>query len=305
MTEHFGKRIEAMLKETGEKPADLSKAIGVSKSAISFWISGETKEIKGTNLYTASEHFGVMTDWLSKGEGQKYQNGHKLRKEIREAKEISYCIPTSKPESPDELVSRYSLLRKVIWESNRMLNDLLPSLHSTAINNTIIPSLRNNGVLVRPEDGSHHLLGTNLTIIKGDEDNTRKITCLAVSTTKARALGEDEFDVFQFKIFPYKLEETDFIYAIIIDDKIDSGIGAIKAIRIKKEWLKTPEDDTMPTVDISRIQIQSSIPVQEIYKYPDGAFTLNDKRVITDQINNYDLSDLFAISDQQPFKDTE
>jgi len=67
----LGKRITESLNEMGARPADLARAVRCSRSTVSDWISGKTKELAGSNLVAAAAYLQVSSDWLSTGKGSK------------------------------------------------------------------------------------------------------------------------------------------------------------------------------------------------------------------------------------------
>lgn len=67
----LGKRITKCLEEVGARPADLARATKCSRSTVSDWISGKTRELAGSNLVTAAAFLRVNSDWLSTGKGSK------------------------------------------------------------------------------------------------------------------------------------------------------------------------------------------------------------------------------------------
>jgi len=50
-------------------PADLSRAVGRSESAVSQWLSGETKSMRGDNLLETSAFLSCSPQWLASGKG--------------------------------------------------------------------------------------------------------------------------------------------------------------------------------------------------------------------------------------------
>lgn len=70
MVNNIGTRILARLQKlSGKSQNGLAKACGVSPSAVSQWISGETKGLKPENLIYASRYLRTTPEWLAVGEG--------------------------------------------------------------------------------------------------------------------------------------------------------------------------------------------------------------------------------------------
>jgi SOS-response transcriptional repressor LexA len=55
-----------------KKATQLAKFAGVSRSAVSDWRSGKTKNIEGENALHVAKFFGANTEWVLTGKGQKY-----------------------------------------------------------------------------------------------------------------------------------------------------------------------------------------------------------------------------------------
>jgi len=54
-------------KQTGTNKAGLAIAAGVSRPAVSKWISGTTKEILACNVFGAAHYLGCRPEWLADG----------------------------------------------------------------------------------------------------------------------------------------------------------------------------------------------------------------------------------------------
>lgn len=63
-------RIRTARRAAGLSQAQLGKAVGISRAAISLWESGDTKNLKGANLLKAARALGVSPDWLETGKGE-------------------------------------------------------------------------------------------------------------------------------------------------------------------------------------------------------------------------------------------
>jgi transcriptional regulator with XRE-family HTH domain len=95
-------RLVERLKETGMQQSDLVRAAKVSRAAVSGWISGETKEIKPRHLFHVARALGVDPEWLSTGNGEKFQsitNSEKINKSyVAREKAGNYLINEEKRE---------------------------------------------------------------------------------------------------------------------------------------------------------------------------------------------------------------
>lgn len=65
----LGDRLRQALAKANKKPAHLAAACEVSAASVSDWLSGETKNLKGPNLYSAARFLDVNAEWLATGEG--------------------------------------------------------------------------------------------------------------------------------------------------------------------------------------------------------------------------------------------
>lgn len=72
MKETKGERIKEIVDELGLTLEAFGKPIGVSKSSVSFWIDGRTKDLKMDHLFGIEDHFGICARWIAIGEGPKY-----------------------------------------------------------------------------------------------------------------------------------------------------------------------------------------------------------------------------------------
>lgn len=76
----IGGRIAARLKELEDKVsiADVAKAVGISRSAVYQWISGDIQSLKSSNLLAVAQLLGVREQWLESGRGPKLRKGGEL-----------------------------------------------------------------------------------------------------------------------------------------------------------------------------------------------------------------------------------
>jgi SOS-response transcriptional repressor LexA len=64
----FKDRLQSRMKAQGLTATDLSKATGVSKTTVSFWVNG-TNGAKGANLLALAKALSCPPEWLSSGSG--------------------------------------------------------------------------------------------------------------------------------------------------------------------------------------------------------------------------------------------
>ena len=62
-------RIQQIMRETALKPKDLSKITGVSVQSISYWVNGQTKDIRNETLFKLARGTGYSPEWIATGEG--------------------------------------------------------------------------------------------------------------------------------------------------------------------------------------------------------------------------------------------
>lgn len=65
----LGARLRWALTHAGKTQQDLARHLGISKSAVSQQINGETKEISAKNLFRAARYLEVEPEWLGTGKG--------------------------------------------------------------------------------------------------------------------------------------------------------------------------------------------------------------------------------------------
>lgn len=53
-----------------KKPAHLARALGVSRAAVSRWMSGAVAEISSENAFAVGKFFGVNPEWVATGKGK-------------------------------------------------------------------------------------------------------------------------------------------------------------------------------------------------------------------------------------------
>ena len=62
-------RLQHALSVRGKSPAELARAVKKTESAVSQWLSGETKSMRGDNLMAVSSFLNCLPAWLSSGIG--------------------------------------------------------------------------------------------------------------------------------------------------------------------------------------------------------------------------------------------
>jgi phage repressor protein C with HTH and peptisase S24 domain len=76
----LAERLRAALNESGMNQSELARRIGVTRGAVSFWLTGATTNLVGDNLLKAAKALHVSANWLSTGRG---------RMKLTPAKELS------------------------------------------------------------------------------------------------------------------------------------------------------------------------------------------------------------------------
>jgi len=65
-------RIARAIKASGKKKGELAAEIGVAASAVTQWITGESKSLKPENLYGLARATGFRAEWIAMGEGPEH-----------------------------------------------------------------------------------------------------------------------------------------------------------------------------------------------------------------------------------------
>jgi phage repressor protein C with HTH and peptisase S24 domain len=63
-------RLRAALREAGINQSELARRIGISRGAVSFWMTGDTTSVAGENLLKAAQALHVSANWLATGRGK-------------------------------------------------------------------------------------------------------------------------------------------------------------------------------------------------------------------------------------------
>ena len=68
----LGERIAARRKELGLRQEDLANAAGVTTAAVSYWETGNTKNLRLEHLFSIADKLKVQARWLALGQGAKF-----------------------------------------------------------------------------------------------------------------------------------------------------------------------------------------------------------------------------------------
>jgi phage repressor protein C with HTH and peptisase S24 domain len=75
----LAERLRAALKDTGINQSELGRRVGVTRGAVSFWLTGQTTALEGENLVKVATALGISPVWLATGRGKMKPNGgHEL-----------------------------------------------------------------------------------------------------------------------------------------------------------------------------------------------------------------------------------
>ena len=100
-------RLAHALSDRAKSPAELARAIGKTESAVSQWLSGETKSMRSDNLMAVSNFLGVNVSWLATGGGE-------MDMDSRFDAQSHYGRPARHPEEIDlENNPEYPAIRRV------------------------------------------------------------------------------------------------------------------------------------------------------------------------------------------------
>lgn len=75
-----GQRIRYAIQQAGLKQADIQRATGVTRSAVSQWISGDIITVKAEYLFLIADATGFEARWLATGKGPQLKQQEDERK---------------------------------------------------------------------------------------------------------------------------------------------------------------------------------------------------------------------------------
>lgn len=96
----LSERLAYALKERGKSPAELARATGKTESAVSQWLSGETKSMRSDSLMAACAMLGCNAQWLASGKGD---DGFKEADRLSEGLEKHFSAITDRTGEAVEL----------------------------------------------------------------------------------------------------------------------------------------------------------------------------------------------------------
>jgi transcriptional regulator with XRE-family HTH domain len=67
----LAERIQHVLDETGISKAELARAAGLTDAAVTHWLNGDTRSIKGATAAQLETKVGFRAAWLASGKGPK------------------------------------------------------------------------------------------------------------------------------------------------------------------------------------------------------------------------------------------
>ena len=77
-------RLRESLDYSGKKQIEIAARLGITRSAVSDWFSGKTKEIKSKHLLELANFLGVDAEWLDCGKGKMLQSSTKTASRLSE-----------------------------------------------------------------------------------------------------------------------------------------------------------------------------------------------------------------------------
>lgn len=98
-----GERIREALEDAGLEPADLVKRLGMTRTAVKYWLDGTTKHIRPEHLFPAAKALQVSPEWLGTGQGEK-------RPSARGAEQTSAYVVQHLSGDEQKLLSAFSSL---------------------------------------------------------------------------------------------------------------------------------------------------------------------------------------------------
>jgi len=101
MSSTIGRRIAARRIELDMRQEDLARKVGVSRPTISYWETGNVKDMKGRNLAKLCATLGVTDDWLLFGDETKAVR-EPVARHIDLERELLEAIRRLTPEEQEE-----------------------------------------------------------------------------------------------------------------------------------------------------------------------------------------------------------
>ncbi|NBA95532.1 LexA family transcriptional regulator [Pseudomonas sp. R5(2019)] len=86
-------RIARAIAQSGKKKGQIATECGVANSAVTQWISGESKSLKPENLYALAKATGYRAEWLAIGEGPETDGAEKSNVSPMAQPKMSYRYP--------------------------------------------------------------------------------------------------------------------------------------------------------------------------------------------------------------------
>lgn len=85
MAEHISDRIQRALDESHIQPSGLARLVGVTPSAVSYWLKG-TSIPTAVNVFSIADHTGFSPRWIATGKGPEKGEGTAvpLRMQLRQ-----------------------------------------------------------------------------------------------------------------------------------------------------------------------------------------------------------------------------
>ncbi|QGW77773.1 helix-turn-helix domain-containing protein [Pseudomonas alkylphenolica] len=86
-------RIAKAITASGKKKGEIATECGVANSAVTQWISGESKSLRPENLYALAKATGFRAEWLAIGEGPETDSSEPSNVALAMQPKMSYRYP--------------------------------------------------------------------------------------------------------------------------------------------------------------------------------------------------------------------
>lgn len=86
-------RIAKAITASGKKKGEIAAECGVANSAVTQWISGESKSLRPENLYALARATGFRAEWLAIGEGAEQAPAHDANVALIDPPRLSFRYP--------------------------------------------------------------------------------------------------------------------------------------------------------------------------------------------------------------------